>query len=95
MLVRFWSLDHHRAEEILWLTSSWPKLVYCLEGTIQVTTHSTLHLLPPNRALWIKSNEPNPARTLGKAKVRTLFFSPEIDIDNPPKFSKSDRSSEN
>lgn len=84
VLVRFWSLDHHRAEEILWLTSSWPKLVYCLEGTIHVTTHSTFHLLPPNRALWIKSNEPNPARTLGRAKVRTLYFSPNLEIDNPP-----------
>ncbi len=84
ILVRFWSLDHHRSEEILWLTSSWPKLVYCLEGTIHVTTQTTLHLLPPNRALWIKSNEPNPARTLGRAKVRTLYFSPDIKIDNPP-----------
>ncbi len=76
--MRFWSLDHHRAEEILWPTSDWDKLVFAVEGTIHVETARKLHVLPPNRALWVPADDPHPARTLGKAKVRTLYFAPQL-----------------
>lgn len=80
VLVRFWSLDHHRAEDILWPKSAWPKLVFAMEGTLQVETHDRLHILPTNRGLWVNVNESHPARALGRAKVRTLYFSPSLDM---------------
>ncbi len=80
VLIRFWSLDHHRAEPILWPESPWPKLVFALEGTLHVETKRQLHILPANRALWVQPGEPHPARTLGKARVRTLYFSPELGV---------------
>lgn len=74
VLVRFWSLDHHRAEQVVWPVSSWVKLVFAAEGTLMVQTRSHLHLLPPNRAILIPAGEPHPSRTLGRARVRTLYF---------------------
>lgn len=47
VLVRFWSLDHHRAEPILWTESPWTKLVYAVEGTLQFETAAQLHVLRP------------------------------------------------
>ncbi len=81
VLVRFWSLDHHRAEEILWPVSPWAKLVFAMEGTLQVETSQQLHVLPPNRALWVREQASHPAKTLGKAKVRTLYFAPTFSVD--------------
>lgn len=80
VLVRFWSLDHHRAEPVLWPASPWPKLVYSMEGTLQVESREHLYMLPPNRAIWIEAGEEHPAQTLGKARVRTLYFSPDMGI---------------
>ena len=76
VLVRFWSLDHHRAEEVLWPTSPWKKLVYALEGTLQISTTQQLHILPPNRALLLPAHDSHPTRTLGRTRVRTLYFGP-------------------
>lgn len=81
VLVRFWSLDHHRAESVLWPVSDWPKLVYSAEGSIQVELSGRLFILPPNRAIWIAAGEVHPARTLGSARVRTLYFSPDVRVD--------------
>lgn len=80
MLVRFWSLDHHRAESIPWPVSPWPKLVYTAEGTLQVESRNRLWVLPPNRALWVPPGESHAAATLGKCRVRTLYFSPEMEV---------------
>lgn len=80
VLVRFWSLDHHRAEELLWPISPWPKLIYSLEGTLQVSTDTKLHILPSNRALLLQANEHHPSRTMGKASVRTLHFAPQVSL---------------
>lgn len=80
VLVRFWSLDHHRAEPVLWPVSPWPKLVYSIEGTLQVESRERLSVLPPNRAIWIEAGEAHPAETLGRARVRTLYFAPEMGI---------------
>lgn len=80
VLVRFWALDHHRSESVLWPVSPWPKLVYCMEGAMQVESRSHLYVLPPNRAIWIEAGEPHPAETLGKARVRTLYFSPSMPL---------------
>ncbi|MBX3117791.1 MAG: helix-turn-helix domain-containing protein [Fimbriimonadaceae bacterium] len=81
VLIRFWSLDHHRSEPILWPVSPWAKLVFAVEGAIQVETSQGLHILPANRALWVRAGEPHPGKTLGKARVRTLYFAPELEID--------------
>lgn len=81
VLVRFWALDHHRAEDVLWPSSTWHKLVYALEGTLQVQTSSTVHVLPPNRALCVAAGVPHPARTQGKARVRTIYFNPRFPFD--------------
>lgn len=80
VLVRFWALDHHRAEPVLWPVSPWPKLVYSIEGALQVESRSRLFLLPPNRAMWIEAGEAHPAETLGRARVRTLYFSPSLRV---------------
>jgi len=80
VLVRFWSLDHHRAEPVLWPVSPWPKLVYAAEGTLQVETDQQLWILPANRALWVDAGESHRSATLGKARVRTLYFSPSMNI---------------
>ncbi|MCA0359517.1 MAG: helix-turn-helix transcriptional regulator [Armatimonadetes bacterium] len=80
VLVRFWSLDHHRAEAVLWTTSPWDKVVYSLEGTLHVETENELHVLPSNRALFVPAHVCHPARTLGKACVRTIFFAPQISV---------------
>lgn len=84
VLVRFWSLDHHRAETMLWPTSPWPKLVFAKEGTLHVETSRQLHVLPSTRALYVPADEPHPARTLGRASVRTLYFSPTLTVDREP-----------
>lgn len=81
MLVRFWSLDHHRAEAIPWPISPWPKLVYAAEGTLQVDSRDRVWILPPNRALWVPAGETHYAATLGKVRVRTLYFSPDMNIE--------------
>ncbi|MBC8063556.1 MAG: helix-turn-helix domain-containing protein [Chlorobia bacterium] len=83
VLVRFWSLDHHRAEPVLWPVSPWPKLVYSMEGALQVESRSRLYVLPPNRAIWIEAGESHPAETLGRARVRTLYFSPVMEFQRP------------
>jgi hypothetical protein len=80
VLVRFWSLDHYRPEPVLWPLSPWPKLVYALEGTIQVTAANRVFVLPPNRAIWIEAGAEHPAATLGKARVRTLYFAPDLGV---------------
>lgn len=77
VLVRFWSLDHHRAEPILWPVSPWTKLAFAQEGSLILETSSQVHILPPNRALLLEAGADHRARTLGKAKVRTLYFSPD------------------
>lgn len=78
VLVRFWSLDHHRAEPVLWPISPWPKLVYAAEGTLQVESANRLWVLPSSRALWVPAGESHRAATLGRARVRTLYFSPDM-----------------
>lgn len=83
VLVRFWSLDHHRAESILWPLSPWPKLVYAAEGTLQVESQARLWILPANRALWVEAGESHRAATLGRARVRTLYFSPDLNVTRP------------
>ncbi len=83
VLVRFWALDHHRSEAILWPVSEWPKLVYTAEGTLQVESRDRLWVLPANRALWVPAGESHKAATLGKAKVRTLYFAPSKGMDRP------------
>lgn len=83
-LVRFWSLDHHSAEEILWPASPWPKVVFAVEGVLQVQASSRVHLIPSNRALFVAAGEAHPAQTLGKAKVRTIYFVPHLDIAREP-----------
>jgi len=84
VLVRFWSLDHHRAETMLWPTSPWPKLVFAKEGTLHVETSRQLHVLPSTRALYVPAGERHPARSLGRASVRTLYFSPTLAVDREP-----------
>ena len=81
ILVRFWSLDHHSAEDILWPASPWPKVVFAVEGVLQVQTASQVHLIPSNRALFVPAGEKHPARTLGKAKVRTIYFAPHLSVE--------------
>ncbi|HRJ26205.1 MAG TPA: helix-turn-helix transcriptional regulator [Fimbriimonadaceae bacterium] len=78
VLVRFWILDHHRAEAILWGDTEWIKLIFAVEGTILLETSSTHHVLPSNRAMILAPNQPHTARTAGRAKVRTLFFNPSL-----------------
>ncbi len=48
-----------------------------------VETSSIRYLLPPNRALLIAPGQPHPARTLGQARIRTIFFHPEVVIARP------------
>lgn len=84
VMVRFWSLDHHRAEPILWPVSPWPKLAFAEEGTLVLETSSQVHVLPPNRALLLEAGAIHKGRTLGKAKVRTLYFSPQCDFAPVP-----------
>lgn len=81
VLVRFWSIDHHRAENVPWPISPWPKLVYAAKGTLQVESSDRLWVLPTNQALWIDAGEPHRSETLGKAQVRTLYFSPEMAVN--------------
>lgn len=81
ILVRFWSLNHYRPEEILWPESHWPKVVFAVEGVLRVQTPESVHLIPPNRALFVPSGVPHPSRTLSKAQVRTIYFAPELEID--------------
>lgn len=78
VLVRFWSLDHHRSEPILWTPNSWSKLIYAVEGTVIVQTPTQYLLLPRHRALLLPGNSEHAARTAGRAKVRTLFFSKNL-----------------
>ena len=78
VLVRFWSLDHYRAEPILWSDSPWDKLVFAEEGTLVVETSREHHVLPPNRAIFVPAGKAHPSRTLGRARVRTLFFAPSM-----------------
>jgi hypothetical protein len=37
-------------------------------------------LIPPNRALFVPTGEEHPARTLGKAQVRTIYFAPHLQV---------------
>jgi hypothetical protein len=74
VLVRFWSLDHHRAEPIFWPPTNWTKLVYGAEGTMVVEAGGELHLVPPCRAILLAPNQAHSARTTGRAKIRTLYF---------------------
>ncbi len=84
VLVRFWSLDHHRAEPILWTPNSWSKLIYAVEGTVIVHTPTQYLLLPRHRALLLPGDSQHSARTAGRAKVRTLFFAqPLADSSRP------------
>lgn len=76
VIVRFWSLDHYRAEQIVWPVSDWPKLVYAAEGTLQVESQDRLWILPANRGLWVPAGIHHRATTLGSARVRTLYFAP-------------------
>ena len=80
-LVRFWSLNHHRPEEILWPASPWPKVVFALEGVLRIQTTSRVHLIPTNRALFVPAGEVHPTRTLNKAQVRTIYFAPELQVE--------------
>lgn len=80
VLVRFWSLDHHRAEDVLWTLSPWDKLVFALEGVLQVQGDERVHILPPSRALCVPAGQAHPSRTLGRAKVRTLYFAPSLSL---------------
>ncbi len=80
ILVRFWALNHHRAEEVLWHPSHWPKVVFAVEGVLRVQTSSRVHLIPPNRALFVPAGEMHPTRTLSRAHVRTIFFAPILDV---------------
>lgn len=86
VLVRFWAIDHHRAEAIPWPISPWPKLIYAEEGTLQVDAGRHRWIVPSNRALWVEAGLPHPATCLGRAKVRTLYFAPHLPIrrDNGP-----------
>lgn len=81
VLVRFWSLDHHRAEEIFWPASPWAKLVFAARGTVRVETANRMHVLPCNRALVVPVDAAHPARTLGPAEVRTLYFASPFRLD--------------
>lgn len=80
VLVRFWALDHHRAEPIPWPASDWVKLVYSLEGSLMVSSGREVHLLTTNRALLLPAGQRHPARTLGPAKVRSLYFAPSVTL---------------
>lgn len=82
-LVRFWTLDHYDSDPILWPVSPWPKLVFATKGVLQVQMEQTLHLIPSNRALFVRAGVPHPACTLGKAQVRTLYFSPKLSVSRP------------
>lgn len=84
VLVRFWSLDHHRAEEIFWPASPWAKLVFAARGTVRVETANRMHVLPSNRALIVPADAAHPARTLGAAEVRTLYFAPPFLLHRSP-----------
>ena len=79
-LVRFWSLNHYGAEDILWAASPWPKVVFAVEGVLQVQTANRVHLIPSNRALFVPAGDEHPARTLGKAQVRTIYFAPHLQV---------------
>lgn len=83
-LVRFWSLNHYGAEEILWPASPWPKVVFAVEGVLLVQAASRVHLIPSNRALFVVAGEEHPAQTLGKAKVRTIYFAPHLHVAREP-----------
>jgi len=80
VLVRFWSLDHHRAEEVHWAASVWSKLVFAVEGTLQAESSERLWILPCSRALWVAAGETHRMKSLGKAKVRTLYFAPGFEM---------------
>lgn len=75
-MVRFWSLDHYRAEPMLWADTDWTKFVFAAEGTLLLETNQQHHVLPPNRALLLAANQPHTARTAGRACIRTLYFHP-------------------
>lgn len=79
-IVRFWALDHHRAEPVLWTPSPWVKLVFAAEGTLQMRTENQMHVLPPNRAMVVGPGKHHPARTLGRARLRTLYFAESLPV---------------
>lgn len=80
VIVRFWSLDHHRAEPIVWPVSDWPKLVYAAAGTLQVESQDRMWILPANRGLWVPAGIHHRATTLGRARVRTLYLAPDAPL---------------
>ena len=83
VLVRFWAVDHHRTEIVSWPVNSWNKLVYASDGVIQSESSSQFWVLPSCRALWVHAGEEHRMKSLGKAKVRTLYFPSEFEIDRP------------
>jgi AraC-like DNA-binding protein len=76
--VRFWALDYYRKERIALGNSEWALLVFAEAGPLHVIEDSGVWIVPSTTAYWTFRNPRTVIRTLGAAKVRSLFIHPSI-----------------
>jgi AraC-like DNA-binding protein len=71
----------------------WGQLIYCPEGVLRVTTPDAIWMAPPARAVWAAPHALHTIEVRGRAKMRSLYISPEwtaglparcVAIDVPP-----------
>lgn len=77
-LVRFWALDHHRAESVSPPPSEWTTLVYAGSGALAFATEDHRWVLPSNRAFLLAPRAAYRMSTLAPMQVRSLYFAPDF-----------------
>ncbi len=80
VLVRFWTLDHHRGERVDGPPTPWPTLVYAEAGALFVELDDRKWALPADRALVVGAGVRFTMRTLAPARVRSLYFGPDFPL---------------
>jgi AraC-like DNA-binding protein len=59
------------------------QLLHALTGVILAETPGKAWAIPPGRALWIPANTNHQFRTIGAARVRTLYMATEVSGEMP------------
>ncbi|MEZ6194545.1 MAG: helix-turn-helix transcriptional regulator [Planctomycetota bacterium] len=61
----------------------WHQLIYACDGVMTVTAPSGTWVTPPHRAVWIEAHFDHDIRMVGRVRMKTLYFHPELAVDLP------------
>lgn len=81
--VRGYAVTHPSGRVRIPRSPRWDQLVHATRGVLTVRTADAVHVVPPNRGVWLPAHVEHSLLATGRASMRTLYFRADLALQPP------------